>query len=367
MTEKEAIASIVEPSQKEFTPTLVSWNVTFRCNLRCVHCYLDSGPQKKSDELSYEEGRFLIDSLQKARTRTLILSGGEPLLRDDLFDLIHHGTRKGLYMALGTNGTLINDEVADALKCAGIRKVAISLDSIRAEQHDQFRRRRGAWERAVQGIAACREAGIPIQIHTTVTPSTYTEIESILSFGEQLGARDFQLFFLVPSGRGIQVRDIAPDQYEQMIRGVLQYTTGRAISVRPTCAPQFVRIAHQLGIPVDAGLRGCLAGLSYCRVYPSGEITPCPYLPVRAGSVREQAFQEIWNNAPLFQELRNFHLLHGKCGECAYAPICRGCRARAFGASVSHREACGGLLRPGEADGDYLAEDPSCPYQPEAA
>ncbi|MDD1677722.1 MAG: radical SAM protein [Methanomicrobiales archaeon] len=366
MTERVTIPLATPGSRHGYVPTLVSWNVTFRCNLRCVHCYLDAGTPGRGDELSYEEGISLIDALTRAGTRILILSGGEPLLRDDLFDLAHYGTKKGLHLAMGTNGTLINEEVAYALKEVGIRKVAISLDSVRPADHDRFRGRTGAWEKAIQGIKACREAGVPVQIHATVTPFNHTEIESILAFGEQLGARDFQLFFLVPAGRGRGVGDIVPDQYEGMIRAVLQYTAGKAISVRPTCAPQFIRIARQIGAPTEPGTRGCMAGLTYCRIYPSGEVTPCPYLPVRLASVREQPFQEIWDDAPVLRELRDFRLLEGRCGKCAYAEVCRGCRARAFGASLSHHDSCGVLLRPSEAAGNYLAEDPSCLYQPEA-
>jgi radical SAM protein with 4Fe4S-binding SPASM domain len=355
------------PSEKrKFTPILVSWNVTLRCNLACTHCYMDAGHTRPTTrELSFDEGESLIDSLKKAGTRTLILSGGEPLLRDDLLDLAQYGTRRGLHMALGTNGTLINEEMAYALKEVGVRKVAISLDSVHSADHDSFRGRAGAWEKAVQGIRACRDAEVPIQIHTTVTPSNYNEIESILSFGENLGARDFQLFFLVPAGRGKEVNDIIPSRYEQMIQGVLRFTTGRAISVRPTCAPQFVRIAREVGTLIDPETRGCVAGLTYCRIYPSGEVTPCPYLPLRLGSVRDQPFQEIWDTAPVLQELRDSRLLHGKCGRCEYAEVCRGCRARAYGVSIMRRDACCGLLGPGEEGGDYLAEDPSCPHQPE--
>jgi radical SAM protein with 4Fe4S-binding SPASM domain len=367
MTEQERSPSVDRSELPEFTPTLVSWNVTFRCNLRCAHCYMDARPQKRDDELSFGEGISLIDALKAAGTRTLILSGGEPLLRDDLLDLIQYGTRKGLHMALGTNGTLIDEDVAVMLKRAGTRKAAISLDSVQDSQHDQFRGKTGAWKKAVEGIRACRDADIPVQIHTTVTPANYTEIESILSFGEELGIRDFQLFFLVPSGRGVWVCDIVPERYEEMIRGVLQYMGERSISVRPTCAPQFIRIADQMEIPIHTGVRGCVAGLSYCRIYPSGEVTPCPYLPVQVGSVREQPFHEIWNTATVLRELRDFRLLRGRCGNCSYAEICRGCRARAFGVTISHRNACGSLCKPGEAEGDYLAEDPSCSYQPEAA
>jgi radical SAM protein with 4Fe4S-binding SPASM domain len=367
MPEEDASSSNPEKTTKDFIPTLVSWNVTFRCNLRCSHCYLDARPQRSDDELSFEEGKSLMDALQQAGTRTLILSGGEPLLRDDLLDLVHYGTLRGLHVALGTNGTLINDDIAQALKRAGVRKAAISLDSVKAEQHDRFRGKTGAWEKAVQGIRACRDAEIPIQIHTTVTPSNHTEIESLLSFGDHLGARDFQLFFLVPSGRGTGIRDIVPARYEELIRNVLEYTANSAISVRPTCAPQFVRIADQMGTPVDAAVRGCVAGLTYCRIYPHGEVTPCPYLPIQVGSVREKPFQEIWRTAPLLRKLRDFRLLRGRCGMCRYAERCRGCRARAFGVTIPHRDTCGGLLEPEDADGDYLGEDPSCPYQPGAA
>ncbi len=355
------------PQKGTFIPTLISWNITFRCNLRCVHCYLDARPEKRNDELSLDEGMSLIEDLWKVGTRTLILSGGEPLLREDLLDLVQYGTKNHLRMALGTNGTLIDEDMARALKHAGIRKIAISLDSVNADQHDQFRGKTGAWEKAVQGIEACRAADIPVQIHTTVTPSNYTGIESILSFGEEKGVHDYQLFFLVPSGRGVWVCDIVPARYEEMIQGVLRYTTKKAISVRPTCAPQFIRIADQMGFPVDGSTRGCVAGLSYCRIYPSGEVTPCPYLPLRLGSVREVPFQEIWNTAPALQELRDVRSLHGRCGRCSYAEQCRGCRARAFGASIVRRDFCGGLLASGEGGGDYLAEDPSCSYLPEVA
>jgi radical SAM protein with 4Fe4S-binding SPASM domain len=359
--------SVSDRMKNGFVPSLVSWNITFRCNLHCAHCYMDAGsPNMENCELSHEEGRSLMDVLHQAGTRTLILSGGEPLLREDVLELVRYGTDIGLHMALGTNGTLIDHEMAHELKYAGIRKAAISLDSIYPYDHDIFRGKSGAWKKGVEGIQFCIEAGIPVQIHTTVTPFNYSDIESVLAFGEELGVRDFQLFFLVPTGRGKEIDDIVPSAYEQMIRDVLRYTIGRRISVRPTCAPQFVRIAQQIGMPFPPGIRGCVAGLSYCRIYPSGEVTPCPYLPMNLGSVRTQSFQEIWENAPVLQELRNFRLLEGKCGRCTYAEVCRGCRARAFGISITPREACGGMQRPDQGGRGYLGEDPSCSYQPEA-
>ncbi len=366
MPQQKSRSTIQAPEPGGYIPSLVSWNITFRCNLRCAHCYLDARPEKRDDELSTDEGESLIDALQQAGTRTLILSGGEPLLREDLIDLVHYGTRRGLHMALGTNGTLVSEDMALSLKRAGIRKAAISLDSTNEELHDRFRGKTGAWGKAIQGMKACQDAGIAVQIHTTVTPSNYSGIESILSFGENMGIRDYQLFFLVPSGRGVWVCDIVPVRYEEMIREVLRYTAERDISVRPTCAPQFIRIADQMGVPVPETMRGCVGGLSYCRIYPSGEVTPCPYLPLRVGSVREKSFQEIWDTAPELIELRDVRNLKGRCGGCSYAERCRGCRARAFGISIIRRDICGGLMKPGEMNGDYLAEDPSCHYLPEA-
>ncbi len=251
----------------------------------------------------------------------MILSGGEPLLRDDVFELARYATEKGLIVAMGTNGTLITDSVAKELKSSGVKADAVSIDSAVPDRHDAFRGVKGAWERALDGIDTCIENGIGVQVNTTVTQQNYDEIDDIM----------------------------ASAKYD--------------LAVRPVCAPQFMRIASQKGLNIDQWTRGCIAGLAYCRIYPSGEVTPCPYLPVKVGNIRETPFKEIWFGSPILNAMRDFDRFKGKCGACEYRDICGGCRARAYGLT-SFVDVCGGLQEPGELKGDYLAEEPWCPYIP---
>lgn len=334
-------------------PTLVSWNVTSRCNLRCAHCYMDAGDGGGALELSTSEAKMLVDQVNRAGSPVLILSGGEPLLRDDLFEIAEYGTQQGLRMAIGTNGTLIDDRTAVRLAGAGIRKAAISLDSADPGVHDRFRGVTGAWERAVAGIEACRDAGIPVQVHTTVTLQNHRDLEGIADLGESLGVHDFQFFFLVPTGRGKEVVDISPEMYESLIRRTLRLRAEKGLSIRPTCAPQYVRIAAGMGLPVAEGERGCIAGIRYCRIDPGGEVTPCPYLPLGLGNIRKTPFADIWRESEVFAALRSGEALTGKCGACEYRSACGGCRARAYG-----------LTRERSGAGDCLAEDPWCLYEP---
>ncbi|PKL57284.1 MAG: radical SAM/SPASM domain-containing protein [Methanomicrobiales archaeon HGW-Methanomicrobiales-6] len=345
--------SIGDDGKSEYKPTLVSWNVTYRCNLRCAHCYMDAGNGGGAPELSTSEAKMLIDQIARVGSPVMILSGGEPLLRDDIFEIAEYGTHQGLRMVIGTNGTLIDGRTAVRLAGAGIRKAAISLDSADPGVHDRFRGVTGAWERAVAGIEACRDAGIPVQVHTTVTLQNRRELEAIAEFGESLGVHDFQFFFLVPTGRGKGVVDISPEMYETLIREILRLRADRGLSIRPTCAPQHVRIASEIGLPVAEEERGCIAGIRYCRIDPKGEVTPCPYLPLGLGNIRETSFAEIWRGSEVFAALRSGEALKGKCGICEYRSACGGCRARAYG-----------LTEEGAQAGDYLAEDPWCLYEP---
>jgi len=230
-----------------FIPRLISWNTTFRCNLQCPHCYLDAGEREKRAELTTAEGKLLIDQISEISKPLLIFSGGEPLLRKDIFELAQYATEKGLKAAMGTNGTLITDTVADRLMSCGVKAVAISIDSSLPERHDEFRGVKGSWRRAMNGIEACTRRGIDVQVNTTVTQQNYEEIDKILALAEKLGARSFHLFFLVPTGRGVNIEDISADMYEHMIEGVLDKvtTTSPSMKIRPVCAPQFLRIASQ--------------------------------------------------------------------------------------------------------------------------
>jgi radical SAM protein with 4Fe4S-binding SPASM domain len=349
---------------EKFVPLVLSWNITRKCNLKCPHCYINATKDELTNELSTEEAKTLIDQICEVSRPLLILSGGEPLLRKDVFELVRYGTEKGLRMGLGSNGVLIDDDAAKKLKEAGVKTVSISLDSSIPERHDEFRGVGGSWKKAVRAIKALRENGVLVQVNTTVTQQNYAEIDEIMSLAEKLGVENFHLFFLVPTGRGTKIADISPAMYENMIKTTFAKTTKHRLNVRPSCAPQFMRIAKDMKLDMRQWIRGCLAGLYYCRVYPNGDITPCPYLPIKLGNIREKSFSEIWFTSEIFKALRNFDALKGKCGVCDYRSLCGGCRARAYGLSSDFIDFCGDLHEPAELKGDYLAEDPWCVYQP---
>jgi len=323
---------------------LISWNVTKECNLRCAHCYRDAG-ERMPDELTSEEGKALLGEIARAGFRVVILSGGEPLLRQDIYDLIACARENGLRPVLGTNGMLIDLSVAKRLKEAGLARAGMSLDSVEADLHDRFRGQRGAWEKTVQATRACREAGLEFQIHTTVTQWNWERVLDITGYAAELGALAHHIFFLVPTGRGKGIEDFAlhADQYRTLLRAIVARQWDAEIELKPVCAPQFVPLARETGVAMRFS-RGCLAGVSYCCVLPNGDLHPCPYLPLRLGNVRDEGFKRLWEEHAVFKDLRIAHYT-GRCGKCAHRESCGGCRARAWHSS-----------------GDYLGEDPACLY-----
>jgi len=349
---------------ERFVPLVLSWNVTRECNLKCSHCYINAVDKKLENELTTEEGKRLIDQICEVSRPLLVLSGGEPLLRPDIYELIQYGSNKGLKMGLGSNGSLINEAVAKKLKESGIATVSISIDSHIAAQHDDFRGVAGSWKKAINAIKVLCANNILVQVNTTLTHDNYCQIDDIMSLSESIGVENFHLFFLVPTGRGVKMDDISPQKYEDMITNTFAKVSKHRLNVRPSCAPQFMRIAQGMGLDMRQWIRGCIAGMYYCRIYPNGDITPCPYLPIKAGNVRENSFKEIWQNADMFKTLCDPNALTGKCGKCNYKILCGGCRARAYGLSADFIDYCGDLHVPTEAKGDYLKEDPWCVYQP---
>ena len=349
---------------EHFVPLVMSWNVTRECNMKCSHCYINADEKKLCNELTTQEAKDLMDQIYQVSSPLLILSGGEPLLRQDIFELIRYGSKKGLKMGLGSNGSLIDEDVARKLKEAGIATVSISLDSNVATQHDEFRGVSGAWEKAIEACKALRKNNVLVQVNATLTQQNYDQIDDIMSLAESIGVENFHLFFLVPTGRGTKLTDISPEKYEEMITKTFAKTANHKLNVRPSCAPQFMRIAQNTGLDMRQWIRGCIAGLYYCRIYPNGDVTPCPYLPIKLGNIREKSFKEIWFNSKVFRDLREPNSLKGKCGICEYRSLCGGCRARAYGLSNDFIDYCGDLHEPAELKNDYLTEDPWCVYQP---
>ena len=350
--------------KEKHVPLVVSWNLTRKCNLNCSHCYINATTNELKDELTTNESYNLIDQIAEVSKPLLILSGGEPLLRKDVYDIIRYGAAKGFRMGLGSNGALIGDETAKQLRAAGLATASISIDSSNPLQHDDFRGVTGSWDKAIQAITALRNNEIQVQVNTTVTQENCNQIDDIMSLVEKIGVENFHLFFLVPTGRGAKMADISPKMYEEMIKKTFAKTHKHRLNVRPSCAPQFMRIAKDMGIDMRQWIRGCIAGLYYCRIYPNGDVTPCPYLPIKLGNVRVTPFKDIWFGSPVFKALRNPDALKGKCGICTYRTVCGGCRARAYGLSGDFVDFCGDLHEPGEIRGDYLTEDPWCNYHP---
>jgi radical SAM protein with 4Fe4S-binding SPASM domain len=346
-------------------PRIISWNITLRCPLKCSHCYVDAGEREAAGVLTTEEAFSVIDQMRRTGTPVVVLSGGEPLLRDDVFEIAAYGTEQGLRMVMGTSGVLLDANTAERLRDAGVKAVAVSLDSGSPTVHDSYRGMKGAWEKAVAALGHCRRAGIGTQVNITVMRPGTGDVGEVVRLGMSLGVRDFQVFLPVPTGRSGGAGNGTPEEYETLIREVLVLGREAGVRLRPTCAPQFRRIAEGLGIRDPGWGRGCIAGISYCRVYADGDVTPCPYLPVVAGNVKKTPFHEIWNNSAVFATLRDPGLLQGKCGRCGFKTVCGGCRARAYrgGGTVSPM-ACNGLAPPPGIPGELCAGDPFCPYEP---
>jgi radical SAM protein with 4Fe4S-binding SPASM domain len=309
---------------------------------------MEAEPQATAaNELTTEECLRLIDELKALGTEMIILTGGEPLLRKDIYDIARYASAQGIWVVMGTNGVLVTDKVAQKMIECGVRGVAISLDSLECEKHNSFRGGPNAWELSVRGLDICRANGLEVLIQTTVMEMNYDEIPELIKFARAKGAWSFNLYFLVQTGRGQQMNDLPPERTEAMLSYLVEeQDKHRPMLIRSKCAPHFKQIAYNKGLGgLESG--GCMAATEYCRIMPQGDVTPCPYMTVAAGNVREQSFREIWETSPVLQALRDLNQLKGRCGICEFKELCGGCRCRAYAAY-----------------GDYLQEDPACTYQP---
>jgi radical SAM protein with 4Fe4S-binding SPASM domain len=357
-------------------PYVVSWNLTYRCNLACEHCYLDAGgsPLVSSEnfadrsELGTEECFKVIDEIASFAPECLtILTGGEPLLRRDILDIVERAAERGLWVVVGTNGVRISENVAKRLANAGARGLSLSLDALDPDRHDRFRRVRGAWQNTVDGAEILNRTGLPYIVQTTAGSHNLGELEAIADFAhDRLAAKVWNLYFLVPTGRGQFVSDMTPAQYDEVLDSLyrIQRKYDRRMLVNAKCAPHYIKtvLERNDAIPTDAepswpgsspirtysgGAGGCPAGTHYMGIRPNGDVTPCPYLPVFAGSLRRSSLTDLWASSELFNGIRRRASLGGRCGDCEMNAHCGGCRARAYGMS-----------------GDLMAEDPLCTHTP---
>ncbi len=345
---------------------LVAWELTKSCNLFCAHCRGSSAPTSYSGELSTDECFRLVDQILEVGHPIIILTGGEPLARPDVIEIAKYAMNKGLRVVMGTNGTLITEEMAAKMKDVPIARLGISLDFPVAELQDNFRGQAGAFAAAMKGITNARRAGIEIQINSTITRLNVHLLDELVNLALEIGAVAFHPFMLVPTGRGkgLESVELPPEQYEQTLHWIYdkQMELGDRIFFKPTDVPHYMRVMKQrqnqdqqarMGVPTGHNpantiTRGCLAGTGFCFVSSQGKVKGCGYLDVEAGDIRKESFAQVWADSPLFLKLRDLSNLKGKCGTCEYKRICGGCRARAY-----------------EATGDYLEAEPYCVYEPE--
>jgi radical SAM protein with 4Fe4S-binding SPASM domain len=388
----------------EYQPRLIFWEVTKGCNLRCIHCRATATELMSPTDLPTGKALNIISQIADFGNPILVLSGGEPLYRNDIFELAEYATSRGLRAALATNGTMVTKDIAEKVRNSGIKRVSISLDGADATTHDTFRGIPGAFDAAVYGMKNLQQLGISVQINTTIARHNAHQLPDVLELARRLGADALHTFLLVPVGCGVDIaaeQMVAPEEYERMLNWFYDQSLTGDIELKATCAPHYFRVQRQrraadrmagrvqaapptshprdisptdMTMPGSTGIslkpnggppvghsghpgghpgdmnamtKGCLAGTGVCFISHEGEVFPCGYLPAIAGDLRKQSFAEIWNESAVFGMLRDDDNLKGKCGCCEFRHVCMGCRARAFAAT-----------------GDFLAEEPFCVYQP---
>lgn len=339
---------------RRYLPRLIAWEITRRCHLQCRHCRASSRDQPYDEELSRHEIKRTLENIASFSKPIIILTGGEPMLREDLYDIASHGKGLGLTMVMAPCGRLVTPDAIRSMQASGIARISLSIDGSTAASHDDFRGRQGSFDDAIRAARVAHDLGMPFQINTTITKANAHEIEDILALAIALGAVSFHPFLLVPTGRGSHLAHLepSPDEYETLLRKIKQLSRDTGISVKPTCAPHSFRIQrHSRGntAPFDSSGRGCMGGTGFAFLSHIGRVQICGFLDIACGDLRTSAynFETIWTTSEVFQRLRTPEAYKGKCGICEYHAVCGGCRARAYAWT-----------------GDYMHPDPSCVYEP---
>lgn len=348
----------------EFVPKWIAWEITRRCNLRCVHCRSSSEMEAKGHpDFPIEEAYRVLDDIASYTSPVIVLSGGEPLVRQDVFEIAKYGSQKGFRMCLATNGTLVNDEVCGKIKESGLKIVSLSLDGSTDKVHDDFRKQEGAFTGTINATKLFRKHGIEFIINSSFSKRNQEDIPKVYKLAKELGATAWYMFMIVPTGRGEEIMSelISKEDYEDILEWHYRMEKDEHdMLVRPTCAPHYYRVVLQKskeeGERLErrtlkfstGGAKGCLAGQLICLIDVDGNVLPCSYFPVPAGNIREKSFKEIWEDSALFKDMRDFGSYKGRCGECEYINVCGGCRARAY-----------------SVYGDYMEEEPFCGYMPQ--
>ncbi|MBZ6496294.1 TIGR04053 family radical SAM/SPASM domain-containing protein [Natrinema longum] len=339
-------------------PFVLIWELTQACGLACDHCRADAKPQRHPDELSTAEGKALLEGAAEfGDGQLVVLSGGDPLVRDDVEELIAYGDDLGLRMTITPSGTgsLTADRI-ESMVDAGLKRMAVSLDGATPESHDAFRGEDGSFEETIRAVEDARAAGLPVQVNTTVCRQTVDELPAIRDLLTEIGAVMWSVFFLVPVGRGRILEPVDPERADAVMEWLAEVSETEPFGVKTTEAPQYRRVSmqrrtEQAGDEPDPGVKrrtGIVAGDGFAFVSHTGEVFPSGFLPQSAGNVRDRPVTELYRDSPLFQSLRDRDRLSGKCGACPYRNVCGGSRSRAF----AHT-------------GDPLASDPLCPFVPE--
>ena len=313
-------------------------------------------------DFTLDEAKTLIDEITSLAKPVVVLSGGEPLLRKDVFEIASYGTSKGLRMALATNGSLVNDEICEKIKESGIRIVSLSLDGSTAEIHDDFRKEKGAFEGTLRASDYFKKHGIEFLINSSFTKRNQHDIENAYKLAKSIGAVAWYMFMIVPMGRGeeLMAELISTDDYDDILKWHFEMELQeKEMLVRPTCAPHYYRIIQEEAKAKDldferrnlsfgtGGAKGCIAAQSIAFIGSKGDVQPCSYFPESAGNVKKQGFRDVWENSKLFHDIRSFKDYKGRCGSCEYLGVCGGCRARALA-----------------VHNDYMEEEPFCSHIP---